>query len=160
MDIIEKLIAGHRDIKEKETILQKLIKMIDTDVFFWDNAGKVAYFFDTEVKRHLALEEQVLFPVLVSILPPEQASAIRALEAEHQAIKEKIEAFAAIARAHTQTPTKTTREEIVRASSDILEGVVPHAAREDALVFSLVKQYFTAKEYRQMEERYFSFLKV
>lgn len=161
MDAIEKIIAGHRDVREREDILQKLIKMVDHDVFFWDNALKVAAFFDREVYRHLDIEENVLFPVMRKVIPPTDVeNLLSTFEEEHIPIREKIRQFGTIAREHTHHPSKSTREHVVKLSREIIEVLVPHAQKEDDLLFNLVHRFFKPEDYHEVAERYGKYLAV
>ena len=56
MDVIEKLIAGHREVREEIDILNKLVKMSNSDAFAWDDVFKISNFFEKEVKEYFRLE--------------------------------------------------------------------------------------------------------
>ncbi len=160
MDAIAKLIAGHRDIREREDLVKKLVTMIDVDAFFWDNAIKVSRFFEVEILNHLDLEEKVLFPVMRGRFSAEKCAIIDELEKEHVILRGKIGAFAALARGIDCSAQSLTRQEIVKYSKEILDIALPHGKREDDELLALITVLFQPEDFRTLETRYFNFLGV
>lgn len=154
MDIVAKLVTGHRDLFERQDVLVKLSQAIDNDAFFWDSAVKVSEFFDKEVRQHLEIEERVLFPVMRKALPADKLSVLDGIEKEHGPLGEKLTNFETISKSHNRFPSKVTREEMVRAAQDVLEPLLDHARREDQELFPLIKDTFRAEHYQELEQRY------
>ena len=84
MDVIEGLIAGHRDVGERRDVMEKLAKNINNDALFWEDAFKIMKFMDTEARKHFAIEEKVLFPVARKVFPPAKLALFTELEADHK----------------------------------------------------------------------------
>jgi hemerythrin-like domain-containing protein len=160
MNVIEKLIAGHRDAKECEDIFHKLAKLIDQDAFFWDNALKVSDFFERELLRHLELEEKVLFPVLKKALSGREAALLAGLEEEHVQMRHMVNTFMKVAQAHLRHSSRFTREQMATIARAVMEIALPHTRREDEVLLPLVKQFFGGEHYRELEDRYFEYLGV
>ena len=160
MDVIEKLIAGHRDVFEKRDILSKLIKALDTDAFFWDKADKVSFFFKKEIREHFAMEERVLFPVLKKILAGKDIETLSEIETEHVSIIKKLDGFNIVSDNHQRYASKVTREHLIRSAFELIEVISAHAEKEDKRLFPLIKEKLGAENRRELEELYFKFLKV
>lgn len=160
MDIVEKLVRGHRGLFEREDIIVRLSRAIDNDAFFWDSAVKVSEFFRKEVRQHFAMEEHVLFPVLRRALPADKLPVLDAIEGEHGPLREKLAHFEVISQGHNRFPSRVTREELVRAAQDILEPLLEHARREDRELFPLVNGALAPEDCRELERLYAGFSKT
>lgn len=160
MDIIEKLIAGHRGLSEKRDILSKLVKALDSDAFFWDRAEDISSFFSKEVREHFSIEEKVLFPVLKKALTGKESESLKEIEAEHAPILIKLNGFQIVAENHRRYASKATRDNLIKSAFEIIEDIAAHAAKEDECLFPLVKEKFHAEELREMENLYFKFIKI
>ncbi len=160
MDIIEKIVAGHRGISEKRDILSKLVRSLDSDAFFWDKAEEISTFFQKEVREHFAMEEAVLFPVLKKVLTAAELAIFKQIEAEHAPILQKLNGFKVVAENHKRYPSKITREQMIKSAFEIIEAISAHASKEDENLFPLVKVKFRSEDLREMEGLYFKFLKV
>lgn len=160
MDVIEKLIAGHREVREEIDILNKLVKMSNSDAFAWDDVFKISNFFEKEVKEHFRLEEIVLFPVMKNVLPLSEQNILTEIKDDHKPILEKFDDFKKMAERHKKISSKNSREDFVNSSKAIIDSFIPHAKKEDIKLFPLVRKYFRAENYKQLEEMYFKFLKV
>ena len=160
MDIIEKLVAGHRGLSEKRDILSKLVKALDTDAFFWDRAEEISVFFKKEVREHFAIEEKVLFPVLKKTLTGKELEYLKEIETEHAPILIKLNGFQIVAENHRRYASKATRENMIKSAFEIIEAITDHAAKEDKHLLPLVKEKFHAEETREMENLYFKFIKI
>ncbi len=158
MDVIEKLIAGHREVREREDFARKLFAAIDNEAFFWDNALQVEGFFAKEIKEHFEIEEQVLFPLLHKILPQDKLAALDGIEKEHAPIMARFAEFEQIVKQHTRFPSKSTREYFVKVCGEMLELVSAHAHREDRELFSLLRSVFGSAHYKELEEAYFAYI--
>ena len=113
MDVIEKLIAGHREAKEEIDILDKLVKMSNSDAFAWDNVFKISDFFEKEVREHFRLEEIVLFPVMKNVLPGAEQNILAEITDEHKPILWKFDDFKKMAERHKKISSKNSREDFV-----------------------------------------------
>jgi hemerythrin-like domain-containing protein len=160
MDVIEKLIAGHIEVRERLDFLNKLIQMSKADAFAWDDVFKISNFFKTEVIDHFHLEERVLCPVMRKVLPSDDQIILDEIEAEHKPILRLMEKFKTISEKHSKLFSKETREQFVKISKEIIEILIPHAKKEDEKLFPLVKKYFRSEDYKQLEDLYFKYLKV
>ncbi|OGS39296.1 MAG: hypothetical protein A2551_06980 [Elusimicrobia bacterium RIFOXYD2_FULL_34_30] len=160
MDIIEKLIAGHHEVKERVDILSKVVKTLDSDAFIWDNVLKISSFFDKEVKEHFKLEEKVLFPIMKKVLPKEKQEILKEIELEHKPILKMLEEFKKIAEKHSNLSSRLIRENFIAISHDIIENLIAHARKEDENLFPLIKIYFSKENYKELEDAYFKYLKV
>lgn len=160
MDVIEKLIAGHRETKEEVDLLDKLVKMSNSDAFAWDDVFKISEFFEKEVKEHFRLEEVVLFPVMKNILHGSEQNILTEITDEHKPILGKFDNFKKMAERHKKISSKNSREDFVSSSRAIIDSLIPHAKKEDVKLFPLVRKYFRAENYKQLEEMYFKYLKV
>ncbi|MBN1383454.1 MAG: hemerythrin domain-containing protein [Elusimicrobia bacterium] len=160
MDVIEKLVAQHTGIKEQLDILNKLIRMIDSDAFIWDNVVKVSDFFNREARQHFILEERVLFPVLKKVLPQDKQKILTEIELEHRPILDKLVEFEKIAKKHSKLQSYDSRENFIKTSHDIIESLISHAKKEDEKLFPLIKSLFKPENYREFEDLYFKYLEV
>lgn len=160
MDIIEDLIAGHREVRERKDMLKKLAANINNDAFFWDNTHKIMNFFDNELVRHFELEERVLFPVLKNALPDDKKCVVDETIREHGPINQKLAGLKTLIRDLGIKADKGSRERITTVSGDLLESLILHAYKEDSDIFPLVKQHFTREHFIMMEELYFKFIGV
>lgn len=160
MEVIEKLIAGHVIVKEKTTILKKLILMSEIDQFLWENVLKLNDFFDKEVTQHFLIEENVLFPIMKKVLPEEGLNILREIEEEHKPILEKLDAFKKMVIPKLNFDSKNLREKLVNVCEGVLYSLIPHAEKEDEKLFPLVKRYFSSENYRELEDKYFKYLGV
>ena len=160
MDVVERIIAGHRLVDEKKDILKKLVKMLDNDAFFWDNAVKIEYFFKIEVREHFVMEEKVLFPVMKKVLKAQEREVLKEIELEHGPIILKLTEFQAISGSHLRYASKATREPMVKAACELIEMIMAHAKKEDKHLFPLIRERFDPENYTQLEDLYFKFLKV
>lgn len=160
MDVIESLVAGHRDMAERKDIMQKLARNLNDDAFFWDDAFKVVNFFDTEVKKHFEIEEKVLFPVIMKLCPKESCGRIAEIAAEHAPIIKQVEELERIARSHASSPDKNSREKLAKTAGNILELVIMHAHHEDSELFPLIKKWFKSGDYAELEENYYRLIGV
>jgi hemerythrin-like domain-containing protein len=158
MDIIEQMVAGHRDIREREDFLQKLALMDDDGPAFWNDVSNVSHFFNIEVRRHIELEEKVLFPVLRSLLPAFQGEMIDVFVKEHRPLLEAIVKFDTAAQGHLGNPSSCSRQEVLRLASSVIELVLPHASSEDEILFKLVRTHFRTEDYRHLETLYYRFI--
>jgi hemerythrin superfamily protein len=77
---------------------------------------------EQRLTRHFEAEEQLLFPRFLQVDAPE----VRALEAEHRAIRTKLDELG------VGVDLKLVRDDVARAFLAALEA---HAAREDALLY-------------------------
>ncbi|MFH1368501.1 MAG: hemerythrin domain-containing protein [Elusimicrobiota bacterium] len=160
MDVIENLIAGHREVFEKKDLLAKLAASINNDAFFWDNVPKIQVFFNKEVKQHFELEEKVLFPEMKKIVPKEDQGKIAEIENEHKPILEIIAQLDGAMEEHSKNPNKSTRERVADVAGRLMEKLIPHAQKEDAELFPMVRKYFKAGNFIKLEAAYFKFLGV
>ncbi|MDD5688043.1 MAG: hemerythrin domain-containing protein [Elusimicrobia bacterium] len=160
MDVIEKLIVGHVLVKERLDLLDKIVKMIDSDAFVWDNVSKVSDFFEKEIKVHFHIEENILFPVAKKVLPKGEQKILFEIEGEHKSILKKIEIFKQVAEKHSKLLTKDTRKDFIEISQDIIENLLAHAQKEDDKLFPLIKQFFTSENYKKVEDLFFKYLKI
>jgi hemerythrin-like domain-containing protein len=160
MDVIESLIAGHREVAERKDVMQKLARNINDDAFFWDDAFKVVRFFNVEVKKHFQIEEKVLFPAMKRICPPEHCGIIEEIEAEHAPILEQVDKLEKIAEKHSASPGKQTREELAGTAGKIMEMTILHAHKEDTILFPLIKKWFKSENYEELEENYYKYIGV
>ena len=160
MDVIEKFINDHSEVKEEIDILEKIVNLLNSDAFSWNNVFKISSFFDKEVKEHFRLEEQVLFPVMKKVLPSDKQKILAEIEKEHRPILSKLDAFRKIAEKHSEFLARNTQENFIRISHEIIESIIPHAKKEDEQLFPLAKIYFKPDNWKQLEEMYFKYLKV
>jgi len=160
MDVIEKIVAGHRHIFEKKDLLSKLIAALDSDAFFWDKAPKIVFFFKKEIREHIEMEEKVLFPVLKKALDADGLEALREIELEHNPILKRIDAFNILAENHVLFSSKASREPMVEAACGLIEVIAAHAGKEDKLLFPLIKDALRPEHRRELEALYFSFIQV
>lgn len=160
MDVIEKLIAGHRETKEEIDLLDKLVKLSNSDAFAWDDVFKISIFFEKEVKEHFRLEEMVLFPVMKNVLPLSEQNILTEIKDEHKPILVKLDDFKKMAERHKKISSKNSREDFVNSSKAVIDLLIPHAKKEDIKLFPLVRKYFKTENYKELEEMYFKYLKV
>lgn len=160
MDVIESLVAGHRDVAERKDLMQKLAKNINDDAFFWEDAFKVVNFFNREVRKHFEIEEKVLFPVMKKLCPKESCGRIDEIQAEHIPILAQISKLEKIASEHASSPDKKTRERLAETAGNIMELIILHAHREDAELFPLIKKWFKSGDYAELEENYYRLIGV
>lgn len=158
MDVIEHLIAGHREVFEKKDFLDKLAAGINNDAFFWDNAPKVANFFDVEVRKHFEIEEKVLFPLLREVFPGDKRGIVDNIELEHEPILRKVNELVNAAKEHSISATKVTRVQMAEISGSLLEMLVPHAHKEDVELFPLIKKHFKPESFERLEQLYFKYI--
>lgn len=160
MDVIEGLIAGHRDVGERKDVMEKLAKNINNDALFWEDAFKVMTFLDIEARKHFAIEEKVLFPVAEKVFPQAKLALLAELESDHAEILGKIGALGAKIKEHPAAPSKTEREGLSLRAGEIMEAILLHAHKEDVALFPMVKQFFKAGDYTELEENYYKFIGV
>src|SRR3989339_423439 len=152
MDIIEKLIADHQQVREQTFVAEKLASLIDSNAFFWDNATAVQRFFEKEVREHFASEERVLFPVLRQVVSDWERTMLEKIESEHVQILKLLNELSDISKQHIRYPSKSTREFFVKVCAKILDILMPHARREDEELYPVINKRFTDAHYRQLEE--------
>jgi len=160
MDIVEKIIAGHRVVDEKRDMLSKLVNMLDTDPFFWDKAEKIEFFFKKELVEHFALEERVLFPVLKKVLTGRELEILKEIEREHVPLSQKLNELRSFSVSHMRYASKATREPMIKSACELVEKIVSHAAREDKELFPGLKARLSPENNRELEDLYFKYLKV
>lgn len=158
MDIVEKLVAGHRHVTEQKELLDKIVKMLDEDAFFWDNAAKLKEFFKFEVREHFELEEKVLFPVVAQVLTAPEKERLKFIEQDHDSILVLLAEFDLIAADHLKASNKRTRENMARVAGDLLAKLIPHAQNEDELVLPAIRQRFGPAHFKEMERLYLAYI--
>jgi len=160
MDVIEKIIAGHRVVFEKRNMLTDLVKMLDNDPFFWDKAEDITRFFKKEIREHIAMEEKILFPVFKKSLSGAELDILIEIETEHKPIINRLDGFNVIAENHRLYPSKATREHMVESACGIIETISSHAQKEDEKLFPYIKESFREEHLRELEDLYFRFMKI
>lgn len=160
MDIVEKIIAGHAVVHEKRDILSKLVKMLDTDPFFWDKAEKIEYFFQKEIVEHFALEEQVLFPVLKKVFNGQLLETLKAIELEHVPLARKLNELRMFTVNHMRYSSRATREPMIKAACELIEKMAKHSDREDKELYNDLRNKLSSENNRELEDLYFKFIKV
>ncbi|MCX5779193.1 MAG: hemerythrin domain-containing protein [Elusimicrobia bacterium] len=158
MDLIEKLVAGHRYVVERKDILDKLTEIMSNDDSFWDNTQKIMSFFNTELRGHFALEEKVLFPVLRGVFAAPELAMLETIEKEHGPILAKLEKLKSLPGIHQENPSKKERATIIDACRELLLELCNHAHKEDVQLFPLVRTTLQPSEYHELENLYFKFL--
>ena len=160
MDVIEKLIADHQQVREQTFVAEKLASLVDKEAFFWDNAIAVERFFEKEVREHFAIEERVLFPILRRVVSDWERTMLEKIESEHVQIMKLLNELSGISRQHIRYPSKSTRELFLSVCAKILDILMPHARREDEELYPVIKKRFTDAYYRELEENFHSFKKT
>ena len=160
MDVIEGLIAGHREVGERKDVIEKLAKNINNDALFWEDAFKVMSFMDIEGRKHFEFEEKVLFPVARKVFPEAKLALLAELESDHKLILEKIDTLRVNVKQHPAMPSKTAREALSTLAGEIMESIILHAHKEDIALFPLVNQLFKTEDYSELEENYYKFIGV
>lgn len=160
MDIVEMLVAGHRHVTEQKKLLDKIVKMIDEDAFFWDNAAKLTEFFKFEVREHFKIEEKVLFPVVARVLTGPENERLKQIEAEHGPILALLSEFELIASDHLKAANKTTRVNLARVAGELLAKIIPHAQSEDELLLPAIRERFGPAHFKELESLYFTYIEA
>jgi len=158
MDVIEKLVAGHRSVLERKEFMDKLSAVLKNEPDFWEHASAVETFFKNELREHFRLEEKVLFPVLEKAVSPKEKPILQQILAEHAPILQKIAASERIFAEYSARHTQELKESLLASYIHIMEAALPHAKKEDELLFPLIKQYFTAEHNKELEKLYFEYL--
>jgi hemerythrin-like domain-containing protein len=155
MDIIEQLIAQHRTVSESIDILRKVHHMLETEGAFLEDIERLRRFFQTEIRDHIQLEEEVFFPVARQCYSAEKVAIIDELTEEHPHIIKALEFFDKAAVDYEQNVTAQTRQNLRDVSRVIIETVIDHAQKEDREIFNVVGKCFKDKEFKELELAYF-----
>jgi hemerythrin-like domain-containing protein len=158
MDIIEQLMAQHRTVSEAIDVLRKVHRMLETEGSFLDDISRLRRFFQTEVRDHFMLEEEVFFPVARQCYTPERVKIIDEVISEHPHIIKALDFFDQAAHEYEEKITPRTRQNLRDVSRVIIETVIDHAQKEDRELFAVVGKCFKDKQFNELEDAYFRFI--
>jgi hemerythrin-like domain-containing protein len=150
MGILERLVSNEKHEKKAGSIVEKLIKMIDQDPFFWDKPQKLADFFNKEIKQKIESEERTLFSILKQVLPKKHLKQIDLLEKEHDEILSKYGCLDGLLKNQAKYSPKNLKKEIIGLSGGIIEQIVQHANKEWDMLSPLIKKHFKEKNYKDL----------
>jgi iron-sulfur cluster repair protein YtfE (RIC family) len=151
MGILDRLLPNRKEEKKADDIVEKLIKLIDLDSFFWDKPQKVTDFFQRELKQHILNENKKLFPILKGALPKKHYALVGAYEEEHGEIIEKCEWLEGMLKNDARLPSKNLKIEIVKLSGELIEQIVSHTRREEEELYPLARKYLKPKNYKELQ---------
>jgi hemerythrin-like domain-containing protein len=159
IDVIEKILIGHRDISEKKDFMDRFLRARGDERDPGAAAKSIASFFQNEVREHIRLEEQILFPVVRAAVADEATEMIGQLEYEHKRIQREIDELLRLL-AEPVSGLPGLQEHVAASIVRLLEEVLAHAKREDNELFSWVRNNFGTKEQADLERRYFSYIRA
>jgi len=155
MDIVEMLVAGHRDIVERKDLIEKLDAVVKNEPEFWQHAANVSAFFRKELREHMELEEKVLFPVMKKALPAKEQAILKQILAEHAPILKKLNESERLFGNFSKEPSQQLKESLLASYIHVMDLILSHAKLEDERLFPLVSRYFGEGHIREMEKLYF-----
>ena len=104
--------------------------------------------------RHHSGEDEGLWPA-VRRRNPGAGELLDSLEADHARIAPAAEALTEVARTYTTTTTDEPRRALVEAIDRLVEVLFPHLDREVAEAMPVVAASITAREWDDVEQRFF-----
>jgi hypothetical protein len=104
--------------------------------------------------RHHSGEDEGLWPA-VRRRNPGAGELLDSLEADHARIAPAAEALAEAARTYTTTTTDEPRAALLEAIDRLVEVLFPHLDREVAEAMPVVAASITAREWDEVEQKYF-----
>jgi hypothetical protein len=151
MGIMENLLPDRKDEKKSDTIVERLIRLIDTDSFFWDKPQKISDFFEKEIKHKIGSEEKTLYTILRRALPKKHFKQLDSFEQEHEELTERHDWLNGMLKSHMRYPSKNLKINIIALSGELIERVVQHSRRESEELCPLARKYLKQRHYKELQ---------
>mgnify|MGYP001559695431 CR=1 FL=1 len=158
MDVIEKIIAGHIEVQEKTDFLRKFTELHAGGDIYRQNLIILSKFLCQDIRQHFQLEEKVLFPIIKQTIPVEENKKLAEIITEHQPILQLLTNLEYLLEQATHSEQKNLPAGLNLANQTVVDLLIPHADREDKQIFPLIKRYFRANHYQELEAKYFDFI--
>jgi hemerythrin-like domain-containing protein len=104
----------------------------------------------TFLHSHHEGEDLLVWPRLVERCPTETEPLIFTMEAQHHALAEALDVLAAKAADWRRTSAVQERDALAGAARDLLSQIAEHLDLEERKVLSLIDDYLTEKEWKQV----------
>lgn len=130
--VVQFMTSDHRRMEQMLLRVRELASM-----GAWEEAARLSQFLETGMRRHMQMEERVLFPLLAE-LDHESGGSLPEIEQDHRRMLDllgRIQDLAEDAQLGTVS-TWTVEDQMARLASALLRLFFAHEAREDRLLYA------------------------
>lgn len=140
VDPLERFIKDHKDVSEYLGNLEEILGLLYEEKA-WSELTAIRDFFKRNVIAHFRLEEEVIFPAILSkCATPESIKLILELQREHGAILKELEEFQKIISESAIPLDKEVSERVNVVGRKIIDSILPHASKEDYKLLPILEK--------------------